>query len=59
MSDIFISYARSDREKARLLAETLQQEGLSIWWDPEIPPGKSFDEVIEDAIDKANCKSKM
>ncbi len=55
MSDIFISYARSDREKIRLLAETLQQEGLSIWWDPEIPPGKSFDEVIEDAIDKANC----
>jgi len=55
MSDIFISYARSDKEKARLFAETLQQEGLSIWWDPEIPPGKSFDQVIEDAIDKANC----
>ena len=55
MCDIFISYARSDREKARLLAETLQRDGLSIWWDPEIPPGKSFDQVIEDAIDRANC----
>jgi len=55
MSDVFISYARSDREKARLFAETLQQEGLSIWWDPEIPPGQTFDAVIEDAIDRAQC----
>jgi acyl carrier protein len=55
MSDVFISYARSDREKARLLAETLQQEGLSIWWDPQIPPGQTFDAVIEEAIDTAQC----
>jgi acyl carrier protein len=55
MGDIFISYARSDREKARLFAETLQQEGLSIWWDPEIPPGQTFDSVIEEAIDSAKC----
>ena len=55
MSDIFISYARSDREKARLFAEALQQEGLSIWWDPQIPPGQTFDAVIEEAIDTAQC----
>jgi len=36
MSDIFISYARADKEKAELLANA--QKGWSVWWDREIPP---------------------
>jgi hypothetical protein len=26
-----------------------------VWWDRSIPPGKSFDQVIEAAIDSASC----
>jgi hypothetical protein len=55
MSDIFISYASPDRDKARALAGVLDAKGWSVWWDRTIPPGKEFDEVIETALDSAKC----
>ena len=55
MSDIFVSYASPDRDKARALAGVLGAKGWSVWWDRTIPPGKEFDEVIEDALDSAKC----
>lgn len=53
MSDIFISYAHSDGARAQNLAKALEQHGWSVWWDPQIPPGKTFDEVIEKALNAA------
>jgi hypothetical protein len=47
MSDIFISYAREDKPWARRLAEALEGRGWQVWWDVEIPPGETWDEVIE------------
>lgn len=55
MSDIFISYAGNDREKAKLLSGVLEQKGWSVWWDRDIPPGKPFDRIIEEALDAAKC----
>jgi TIR domain len=55
MSDIFISYAREDRDKAKTLADLFQQQGWSVWWDRSISPGRSFDEVIEEALGAAKC----
>jgi hypothetical protein len=55
MSDIFISYSRADKDRAELLAEAFSREGWSVWWDREIPPGKSFDETIENALNSARC----
>ena len=55
VSDIFISYSKSDRGKAEVLAKSLEREGWSVWWDPKIPPGKTFDEVIGQALDVAKC----
>ena len=55
LSDIFISYSRSDWATAQTLANALQLENWSVWWDPKIPPGKAFDEVIDQALEKAKC----
>ncbi|MGB3460215.1 MAG: SUMF1/EgtB/PvdO family nonheme iron enzyme [Halobacteriota archaeon] len=55
MSDIFISYSSEDRDKAKDIAEALKQQGFSVWWDRSILPGKTFDTVIEVALDAANC----
>jgi len=55
MSDVFISYAREDRARAKAFAELFQQQGWSVWWDRNIPPGRSFDEVIEEALGAAKC----
>ena len=55
MSDIFISYAREDKGRVEILAKALQAKGWSVWWDPQIPTGKRFDEVIEEALTEAKC----
>ena len=53
MSDIFISYAREDRDRVEPLVELFESNGLSVWWDREIIPGSTFENVIDDAILKA------
>ena len=55
MSDIFISYAREDRARVASLAEALEGRGWSVWWDPHIPTGMRFDDVIEQALADARC----
>lgn len=55
VSTIFISYASQDRETARALARFLEAEGHSVWWDRTIPPGRVFDEVIQEALVAAGC----
>ena len=55
MRDVFISYARDDREQAAQLASALEARGFSVWWDREIPPGRTFDDVIEEALTSARC----
>ena len=55
MSDIFISYSSADRPRAALVAQALAARDWSIWWDRTIPPGRQFDDVIEEALDAARC----
>lgn len=53
--DIFLSYASVDRERAMTLADALSRASYSVWWDRTIPPGRVFDEVIQEAIAAARC----
>ena len=48
--DVFISYAKGDRSRAAELASVLETKGWSVWWDRDIPPGRTFDDVIEEAL---------
>ncbi|GEM_PF-4839587 len=53
MTDVFISYSRGDRDKVRLIAYGLAAEGFAVWWDPEIKPGKKWNDAIRRALDNA------
>jgi hypothetical protein len=55
MSEIFISYASEDRPRAKIIAEALEHQGYSVWWDVDIPPGKTFDNTIKIELDSAKC----
>ena len=53
MADIFISYSRTDRDLIQSLAEALQSEGFSVWWDCNIGGGAEFARAIEKELDAA------
>jgi hypothetical protein len=54
-TDIFISYARTDRPVARAFAECLLEEGFNVWWDASLHSGETFDEVIEQRLRDAKA----
>jgi hypothetical protein len=47
MPDVFLSYAREDRERASVLAHALESDGWSVWWDRKLVAGEAFDDTIE------------
>ena len=53
MADVFVSYARSDKERVAPLVSALEAEGLSVWWDPAIAAGQQFDDQIEAEMNTA------
>lgn len=55
MADVFVSYARENRDTAAAVADVLAGHGWSVWWDREIPVGSGFDRVIEQQLDAARC----
>lgn len=55
MTDVFVSYAREDRDKVEQIVSAITELGYSVWWDPEIPPGKTFSGVIDENIRAAKC----
>ncbi|MEE9380485.1 MAG: TIR domain-containing protein, partial [Hyphomonadaceae bacterium] len=50
MADVFLSYSRVDREKAQTIAQALEAEGLSVWWDKILHAGQTYDEVTENML---------
>ena len=55
MSQVFLSYAHEDRDRAKNLAHILEARGLTVWWDRKIVAGQTFDQVIEHELETAEC----
>lgn len=55
LADIFISYARADRDRIEKLAAALESEGYSVWWDRQIVGGSEFSEEIERELEAAQA----
>ena len=53
MADIFVSYSRQDKAQVAPLVASLEAEGWSVWWDPEITPGEEFDALISRELEGA------
>jgi TolB-like protein/Flp pilus assembly protein TadD len=53
MADIFVSYASEDLDRVRPLVEAFEAVGFSVWWDRQIDPGTTWDEVLEHALSDA------
>jgi hypothetical protein len=55
MSDVFISYSNENRDIAKILAETLQEENWSVFWDKQIPSGAQWDDRVKFELGTAKC----
>ncbi len=55
MADIFISYARADRDRIEKLAAALEAEGYTVWWDRHIAGGAEFSDEIEKELAAAKA----
>ncbi|MDE2225576.1 MAG: TIR domain-containing protein, partial [Xanthomonadaceae bacterium] len=55
MADVFVSYARADKARVAPLVAAIAAKGWSVWWDPEISPGKEFDDEIDEELQAARA----
>src|SRR5262245_48496458 len=55
MAEVFVSYKREDRARVASLVRLLEEQGLSVWWDPTLIAGDRFDVVINREIEQARC----
>jgi hypothetical protein len=50
-----LSYASEDQTRVRDLAAALEQRGLTVFWDREVPPGQTWHSSIGAALTNARC----
>jgi adenylate cyclase len=55
MSEVFISYARTNVAKAQLVAEGLRALGYGVWRDDEIPAHRAYADVIRERLSAAKA----
>ncbi len=55
MTDVFVSYARSDEPQSKRVAETLRAAGYAVWCDDELPAHRAYADVIEERLKAAKA----
>ena len=55
VADIFLSYAREDIARVRLIVAALESHGWTVFWDRHIPHGQDFTAYLQARLDEAKC----
>ncbi|HRQ59209.1 MAG TPA: toll/interleukin-1 receptor domain-containing protein [Azoarcus taiwanensis] len=55
MTDVFVSYARQDRDRIAPLVRALEARCLEVWWDSRIAGGTEFRKEIEAQLEAAGA----
>ena len=55
MADVFLSYARADRDLAETVVAALRGAGHDVWFDRDIDPGQPWSAELDAAIRAARC----
>lgn len=53
MADVFISYAKSDRDLARMICEAIEARDLTAWWDAKLDSGSDYRATIAKELEAA------
>lgn len=55
MVDVFISYSRENKARVADIAAAVTAAGYEVWWDAELPPHRSYGDVITKKIGHAKA----
>jgi adenylate cyclase len=55
MADVFVSYARTDRDRVAPLVAAIEANGWTVWWDRDIDTGQEFDRHIAAELKAASA----
>ncbi len=55
MADVFISYKREDRPRILPLAQALERDGYTVWWDLDLVTGERWGARIKTELDAAKA----
>lgn len=55
MVDVFISYSRDNKARVADIAAAVTAAGYAVWWDAELPPHRSYGDVIAEKIGSAKA----
>ncbi|MDO9367040.1 MAG: YARHG domain-containing protein [Sphingopyxis sp.] len=55
MVDVFISYSRDNKARVADIAAAVAAAGYDVWWDAELPPHRSYGDVIAEKIGSAKA----
>jgi WD40 repeat protein len=51
VGQVFISYARADRDYVHRLAESLIGQGIPVWYDVDITPGREWNRTLQEHVE--------
>jgi hypothetical protein len=53
--DIFLSYAREDKQRAQFVFNVLGRQGWSVFMDPDIPNAERWEEFLKSQLRRVPC----